>query len=243
MIATFPHDSNIMTAACAAVRNIAASPALRAALLAGGADALAVPVIAALTSALAAECGEAGAAADAAGASGKGALAQAHAAAGALFGLACEPANCPALYGAGAARAAIAALQSEACRGDSFLAWASCGVLLKLAAADELLEPLQQGDDAGAVLLLAISNHSSDVRVVRAACGGLRRLPGSCSNRAMLQSSGVAAAVDAMEREVRLHRIAAGAAGAGSPDDRDAAAAVEKAKVLAAASEALGRPL
>lgn len=112
---------------------------------------------------------------------------------GALFALACEPAHCATLLQLGAATHAAAALSQH--KTDARIAWAACGIMVKLAAVEELLEPLQQRDGAGTALVLALRTHGTDRRVVRAACGALRRLASLPSNRPLLLAQGAAAAV------------------------------------------------
>lgn len=88
------------------------------------------------------------------------------AACGALFGLACEPANCVPLQAAGALAAALDAFRRHV--HDARIAWAVCGLILKLSAVEELLEPLQADGEAGMALFAALQHHSTDERVTKA---------------------------------------------------------------------------
>lgn len=67
--------------------------------------------------------------------------ATAWAACGALFGLACEPANCAELLSCGAAAGAVAALRQHG--GAAPVVWAASGILLKLAADAEVLAQIR----------------------------------------------------------------------------------------------------
>lgn len=127
-----------------------------------------------------------------------------------LEGLASEPSNCAELVAQGAVAAAAAALSKH--KTDARVAAAACGVILKLAAVDELLEPLVQRNPAGAALALALRQHLSDSAVIDAAAAAVQRLASVEANRASLTAFGIADLLDA----AAAHHDAASVGGAGS---------------------------
>lgn len=132
---------------------------------------------------------------------------------GALFALACEPANCAGLLEAGSVQLLCAAVREEPL---AAIAWAACGVLLKLAssasasasaAADApsavgaeaasagatgaggsagSLRRRGRDHDAGELLASLMRMHSGDVRVTRAARAALAVLASSATARKAL---------------------------------------------------------
>lgn len=102
------------------------------------------------------------------------AAAIAWAACGALFGLACEPANSAALDAAGAASIAVRFLLRH--KKHAGIVWAACGIILKLAETDELRGPLVQRDGAQTALTAAMLLHGSDARVAGAASAAVAKL-------------------------------------------------------------------
>lgn len=100
--------------------------------------------------------------------------------------LACEPDNYVRLHAAGAGIAAVTAMKLR--EDDERIA--GCGVLLKLAAVDELREPLEQLEDVPAQLLAALRRHGRDARVARAAAAAIVQLSAAECNRAALVAAG-----------------------------------------------------
>lgn len=187
---------------CTLIRNLAAEPACRAALMRQSAPALILSsmrrssasdeIAAAGCGAvrnlamtpenrlplLAAGCGDAikRAAGKADGVSKN----LAWAATSALFTLACEPANCVALSAEPSAATIVAALMA-AHAADASIAWAATGLLLKSGSLPELRPSMLASGLQGA-LLDCISRHATDERVSKAAEAALGQLSAAATS-------------------------------------------------------------
>lgn len=147
--------SELLAAACGAIRNLAMSPEHRLPLAEAGA--IEVLKAAAVRPSASREV--------------------AWSAISALFALACEPANSARLCSVPGA-SALARAAVEKWPADAGIAWASSGLILKLTAAAATDSELTSivADGGHGALEMCLQLHPRDERVVRAACAALRRL-------------------------------------------------------------------
>lgn len=120
------------------------------------------------------------------------------AAAGALVGLACDPASRVRPMELGVA--ALAGQAMDHVVDDAAAAWALCGAICKLAGAaqragDTACLKQLQAEGAGSALTAAVWAHPRSLRVVRAASSALTALASAPSNVPSLMEQGAAAAV------------------------------------------------
>lgn len=163
-LCTHPLSARVAAAACAALRNLGATAEYRRALMAGGLGA-AKAVVAVLSR-------------PKQDAEDKELYREAiRAACGALFALACEPANVAELAGAGAVAAVVGVLQRQVA--DARTAWSASGIAVKLlggmdeAQRKELLTAKSVAA-ARAALVAVLSTHRGDEKIVAAAEAALK---------------------------------------------------------------------
>lgn len=171
-------------AAARTARNLAAAPASRSALMSAGCH---KALIAVMQSLVARHSDAMRRALDCTPSEDDGGVANVcFMAAAALFGLACEPANRAPLLAAGLATATLDTMSNFGW--NARLAWASTGILLKLAsgATDEVLLALH-GEGAVQALVIALQWHFGDVPIVTAAAAALTSFARVRSIRAELK--------------------------------------------------------